>query len=60
MAKRLNPYFAFPEEVVQLHEQGVPWPTWYCGPLLTGDVDQAVKELVAERDSVLAARGQEP
>lgn len=44
---------AFPEEVVRLHdEQGVPWPTWYCGPLYTAtpaDEAHAMTLLLAVR-----------
>lgn len=57
MAKRIDPDRAFPDEVKVLREQGVPFPTWYAGPLYTGNgTDSAVKELLAERDRILADR----
>jgi hypothetical protein len=48
-----GPRQAFPDEVVRLHdEHGVPWPTWYCGPLYTAtpaDEAHAMTLLLAVR-----------
>jgi len=50
MDKNLDPKRAFPAEVLALAEQGVPLPTWYAGPLYTGNGSaDALKELEAER-----------
>lgn len=37
----------FPEEIVALHdEQGVPWPTWFSGPLYDpSKTEEALKAL---------------
>jgi hypothetical protein len=37
--KRLVPKKAFPAEVLALRDQGIPLPTWYCGPLYEGDAE---------------------
>ena len=30
----LKPEEAFPEEIVELHKQGIPWPTFLAAPLV--------------------------
>jgi hypothetical protein len=48
-----DPRRIFPVEVVQLHdEQGIPWPTWFAGPLYVASPEverAAMNELLAVR-----------
>lgn len=51
----LDPSKAFPAEVLELAEQGIPLPTWYSGPLYTGNgTGAAVRRLQEERERASA------
>lgn len=53
--KQLDPDKAFPAEVLALREQGVPLPSWYAGPLYTGNgAIEAAKKLEAARSQATA------
>ena len=56
MDKHLNPDKAFPPEVLEVARAGVGLPTWYAGPLYTGNGSaEALKVLGAARDEAEAA-----
>jgi hypothetical protein len=43
--KGLTPHEAFPEEVIQLHdEQGIPWPNWYIGSIYRKQTPELIKK----------------
>jgi hypothetical protein len=53
----VDPCEVFPVEVVRLHEQGVPWPTWFAGPLNRSTPEiraTAMRELAAVRKAACA------
>ena len=48
---KLDPDSAFPPEVIELKRRGVPLPTWFAGPLYTGNGPlEAVNRLHAARE----------
>jgi hypothetical protein len=51
-----DPVRVFPPEVIELREkQGVPLPTWFSGPLYTGNGgDEAKKAVVEQRERAQA------
>lgn len=51
---RFDPDRAFPREVLELRDAGVPLPTWYAGPLdrtTREDVRRAMVLLAAVREA---------
>jgi hypothetical protein len=61
MAQHLDPQEAFPDEVRDLHEkQGIPWPTWYAGPLYTGNGPEAALKALEEHQAGQNALGVTP
>lgn len=57
-AGRLRPAQAFPQEVLELQQQGVPLPDWYCGPLYTGSREDE-REAMEQLQRVRARAGSE-
>jgi hypothetical protein len=61
---KLDPESAFPAEVHALSAQGVPLPTWFAGPIYTGNGPvEALKQLHDERQRATDAvepRDEEP
>jgi len=59
-----DPKKTFPTEVLELREEGVPLPTWFSGPLYTGngssDAVAAVKEQRAAAKAPLTPAKDEP
>jgi hypothetical protein len=64
---RVNPRKALPAEVVSLRHEGVPYPSWYVGPLYTGNggaaagaaLDEQLKGLEDQRGDAPAAKPSE-
>jgi hypothetical protein len=58
---RVNPKKALPAEVQSLHREGVPYPSWYVGPIYTGNGGWAAREALDEKLKGLEdQRGDEP
>lgn len=55
MSKHLDPKKAFPDEVLALQkERGVPLPSWFAGPLYSGNgTESAIKELQQAREAAV-------
>lgn len=52
MPQQRDPSKAFPAEILALEKRGVPLPTWYAGPLYTGNgTSEAMAELNRVRES---------
>jgi hypothetical protein len=47
MATQTPPERAFPDEILDLRDEGVPLPAWYSGPLYQGNGPEAAKNQLA-------------
>jgi hypothetical protein len=50
-----NPQKTFPDEVLELREGGVPLPTWFSGPVYTGNGSSAAVAAVKEKRAAAEA-----
>lgn len=57
MPKPSSPEKAFPDEILDLRDEGVPLPAWYSGPLYQGNGSEAAQNQLAR---LAELRGSEP
>lgn len=57
MPKPTSPEKAFPDEILDLRDEGVPLPAWYSGPLYQGNGSEAAREKLAK---LAELRGSDP